>query len=501
MTTPPLCRRGALSHAFFRMARRLPMGALATAVLALGGCTLQPAYVAPDMHVPAAWSTKQAAPSEPSLVVAESWWRALGDPAIDTLTEAALANSPTLAQAVARIDEARATLGVNAAAKMPTVSASAGLTRAQSQNTSAQVSGATILSTSASVGPSLSWEMDLFGRVRQAVEASQSRLDARTADAATTRLTLVSDIANDVLSLRACESSRRVWAEDITSREKTLVLTRMRLKTGFAAPVDEARAVSGIASSRTSLASQEQQCAQQVNALVALSGKDARAVRELVGVSEQLPAAMLGFMPQAPASAPELPATALARHPSVVSAEREAAAAWADIGVAKANRLPRLDLAAVLTGQWIRAAGSSLDFTTWSIGPSLTGTLFDGGAGAANVSAAEARYRRAVASLQGTLRSTVQDVENALAAQASATARGVSTRDGVKAARTTLEASEAQWKAGAISLFELEDSRRQFASAQDAEISARRDQAQAWVALVKATGGSITLTSENLRHE
>ena len=174
----------------------------------------------------------------------------------------------------------------------------------------------------------------------------------------------------------------------------------------------------------------------------------------------------------------------------------ETAAAWAEIAVARANRLPRLDLAAVLTGQWIRAAGSTLDFTTWSVGPSLSGTLFDGGAGKANVSAAEARYRRAAASLQGTVRSTVQEVENALAAQASAQARMETTRTAASAARTTLDATEAQWKAGAVSLFELEDSRRQFASAQDAEISARRDQAQSWVALVKATGATTTSNTE-----
>lgn len=462
---------------------------------------MQPPYVTSDTSAPAAWSVESAAAAGQAPAMTESWWRALGDPAIDTLTEAAFADNPTLAQAVARIDEAQATLGVSAAAKAPTVSVSANVTRAQSQSSSAQGSSPSMLSTSASAGPSLSWEIDLFGRVRHSVEAAQSRLDARTADSAETRLALAADVANGVLSLRACENSRRVFVEDIASREKTLALTRLRLKTGFAAPVDEARAMSGIASSRTSLASQEEQCARQVNALVALSGRDAGTVRQLVGAAGPTPSAVPVLIPQAPAAAPELPATVLVRHPNVISADREAAAAWSEIGVARANRLPRLDLAAVLTGQWIRAAGSTLDFTTWSLGPSLTGTLFDGGAGAANVSAAEARYRLATASLQGTLRSTVQEVENALAAQASAKARVVSAGEGATAARTTFEASESQWRAGAISLFELEDSRRQFASAQDAEISARRDQAQAWIALVEATGGAITLTLESIGHE
>jgi len=485
--------------------RAPPALAWAAILLTLGGCALQPVYVAPELQAPTAWSentpVSYAVFGQPP-VDRQAWWRALGDRAIDALTEAALADSPTLAQATARMDEARATLGVSAAAHGPTVGASAGLTRAQGQNAATPASGATALSTSASAGPRLSWEVDLFGRVKQSEAAAQSRLDARSADADSTRLALVADIANNVLSLRACENARRVLVNDIASREKTLALTRLRLSTGFAAPVDEARAASGLAASRTSLALQEEQCARLVNALVALSGQDAHTVRQTVIATDQAPEPSEPvFMPTAPASVPALPATVLARHPSVLSAEREVAAAWAEVGVARANRLPRLDLAAVLTGQWIRAAGSSLDFTTWSLGPSLSGTLFDGGAGAANVSAAEARYRRAVAGLQGTLRSTVQEVENALAAQASASARGSSTRDGVTAASTTLQASEAQWKAGAISLFELEDSRRQLASAQDAEIAARRDQTQAWVALVKATGGHLTSTSENLRHD
>nr|WP_242431973.1 efflux transporter outer membrane subunit [Burkholderia ambifaria] len=464
-------------------------------ILALSGCVLQPAYTPPPLPHPDGWSV--AAVDEPihTQPVPDGWWRSLGDPAINTLTDAALADNPSLTEAVTRIDEARATVGINAAAAAPSLTASASATRAQQQNFA--TSDATALSNSASIGPALSWEIDLFGRIRNSVNAAQNRLDARTADAVSARLSLAADVANGVLSLRACDNSRRVLADDIASREKTLALTRLRADTGFAPPSDRARALSGIATVRTNLASQQEQCARQVNSLVTLTGRDAATVRrEVIG-----PGTAVGFMPKAPATAPQLPATVLAAHPGVMSADREAAAAWADIGVARANRLPRLNLAAALAGQWIWAAGSSLNFATWSVGPALTGTLFDGGAGAANVSAAQARYRRAVATLQGTVRSTVEDVENALAAQASAHSRTVSASDAVDAAHTTLVAAEDQWKTGAISLFELEDSRRQFSSAQDAEISARRDQAQAWVALVKATGGAITLTSESVNHE
>nr|WP_256585958.1 efflux transporter outer membrane subunit [Pseudomonas sp. ICMP 460] len=471
------------------------------ALLVCAGCALQPAYVTPTPPTPTAWSVDAASAERHAPLPGDPWWQPLGDKAIDTLVEAAFAGNPTLLQAVTRVDEAKATLTADTAATMPGVGVDASFTRQKSRDTSAAGSGVTVQSTSAAVGPSFSWELDLFGRVRQSVEAARNHLDARTADAASTRLTLAADVANDVLSLRACESSRRVLIDDIASREKTLALTQLRLNSGFAAPVDEARILSGLATSQTNLATQADQCARLVNALVALTGAEAGTVTHLVGTQPSASESELAYMPQAPAAVPQLPATVLASHPDVVSAERETAAAWADIAVARADRLPRIDLAAALTGQWIRMAGSSINFDTWSIGPSLSGTLFDGGAGKAKVEAAKARYVRAAATLKSTLRTTVQDVENALADQASAKSRLTSTKEGVAAARTTFQASDAQWKAGAVSLFELEDSRRQFASAKDAEISARRDQAQAWISLVKATGGAIALTPDNTSHE
>lgn len=471
---------------------RVSLSALAIAVTTLvaGGCALQPAYTPPTTTSPSAWSVPAAEKSAADHTTMDRWWNALHDPAVDVLVDLAMVANPTLAQTVARIDEARATLGLSASAGALSLSASASTAQAQVQNTAASQQGITMRSHSADFGPALNREVDLFGRIRHSVDAAQYRLDARTADAATVRLSLAADVVGGVLYLRACEHTGTVLADDLASREKTLALTRRKLLAGSAAPADEARGISGIAAVHTKLAAQKEQCTRQLNALAALTGKDAATVREQIFGT----GAISSFMPSAPNAAPELPAIVLARHPSVVSADREAAAAWEEIGVARANRLPRLDLAAVLTGQWVRAAGSSFDFTTWSIGPALTGTVLDGGAGAANVNAAEARYRRAVAGLQGTLRSTVQEVENALAAQASAQDRTVSAGEAVTAARTTLRTSESQWQAGTISLFELEDSRRQFASAQDDEISARRDHALAWVGLIKASAGAITAT-------
>jgi outer membrane protein TolC len=195
-----------------------------------------------------------------------------------------------------------------------------------------------------------------------------------------------------------------------------------------------------------------------------------------------------------------LPANVLARNPAVMSAERELAAAWADIGVARAERLPRLNLVAILTGQWLRVAGTSSDTTTGSLGFGLSAPLFDGGRGKATVGAAQARYHRAAADLEIALRQAWRDVENSLSALEAAQLRHHSARESLRASIRLLTASEAQWRAGAISLFELEDARRRYAQARDNTITAACDGSQAWIGLVQASGNAA-ITSESNPNE
>jgi outer membrane protein TolC len=150
----------------------------------------------------------------------------------------------------------------------------------------------------------------------------------------------------------------------------------------------------------------------------------------------------------------------------------------------------------------LHAAGTTVKYTAWSLGAGLSGTLFDGGRGAATVDAAEARYRAAGSALRASVRAAAQDVENALAALASAEARIATTRLGEAAARRTLLATEAQWRAGTVSLFELEDARRLHATSQNSAIAAAQDSGRAWVALVRASGNAAsvreTLTSDHV---
>lgn len=478
---------------------RLRVGTLAPLLLAaLAGCATQGPYKPAALEAPAVWSVAASVP-EVAPPRQSDWWHQLYDPAIDTLVEAALADSPTVAQAIARVDEARAHLGVTRAQQMPSVVAQGGFTRSRSLDSDAP-SGGTQLISDGTAGLGLSWEIDLFGRVRHSAEAGRLRVEARDADAKAARLVLAAQISDGVLALRACDLSLAVLQADIVSRETTLALTRLRLETGFVAPVEESRALSGLAAARTAAVTRAETCARNVNALVALSGQPREAVRALTAAPAATDADASGtaidvvsVMPQAPRMRLVLPATVLAAHPSVMAAEREAAAAWSDIAVARAERLPRIDLAAALSGEWLRAAGQSVRETIWSIGPSVSLPLFDGGSGAANVSAAEARYRAALANLRIAVRTAAQDVEDALAAIDSATQRRDTTLASVAAARRVLEATQAQWDVGAASQFEVEDARRELSTAQDAAITAAHDGGRAWIALVRACGDAAVL--------
>jgi NodT family efflux transporter outer membrane factor (OMF) lipoprotein len=454
----------------------------------LTGCATHERYQATRLEAPEAW-TMPAAEAALATPADENWWRQLNDSAIDALVDAALADSPSIAQSIARIDEARAVLGATSAQRMPSVDVNGNTTRARSLNTGSPTGGTT-LSTQSSIGLGLSWEIDLFGRVRNSVETGALRVQARGADAKAARLALTSQIGDLVLALRACELSAAVLREEIDSRERTLVLTRGRLDTGFVAPIEEARAQSGLANARTTLATRVESCARNINALVAVSGQPRGTVQAVVAMDTRVVsvAEMVTAIPAPPVVQLALPATVLAAHPTVVAADREAAAAWSEIAVARTERLPRLNLGAALSGQWLRAAGQSLSETVWSLGPALGGTLFDGGRGAANVSAAQARYRAAEANLRLAVRAAAQDVENAMAAIESASQRRRSTLDAVTAAQRVLDATQARWNVGAVSLFEVEDARRQLTDAQDGAIAAAHDNSRAWVALVRASG-------------
>ena len=183
----------------------------------------------------------------------------------------------------------------------------------------------------------------------------------------------------------------------------------------------------------------------------------------------------------------------LLAHPTVAAAGRETNAAWSDITAARAARWPSLSLEAGLSRTWLRAGGASQAGAPWSIAPALLAPLLDGGARAAGVAAAQARYRGAVAQVESALREARREVEDALAAVASAQRRSQASTEALVAARVVWQAAELRFEAGAIASLALEDARRQFVAARLAALAAERDRGLAWAALVGASGDAAWL--------
>lgn len=455
----------------------------------LAACSLQPPADTPLPAAPQAWNnapTEAGAPASATSAVtrppAEDWWRALHDPAIDALVPASLQSSASLAQALARVDEARANVAVARAGSAP----QGALKAAASRGTSTAFLPPVLLD-QASAELDLSWEIDLFGRLRHGTAAAQAQLAALDADASLARLALAGQVADTVLLRRACMLTLARQRETLQSSETTLSLTRIKQSAGFSAPLEVARSRTSVGEAREAAAATAGECRRYGEILAALAGVDVHTVQQaLADDGAQAPPEL----PAAPDMAPELPATVLARHPSLISAQRTADAAFEQVGQARAARLPSVNLAAVLAAGWIQVATIDQGINSWSLAPSLSLPVYDGGAGAARVAAARARYAAALAGLQQTLRDTVRDVELALVDGDTARRRQTTAEETLAAASELFAASRIAQQAGRLSLFDLEIARSSLLTAQTKLIAARRDTARGWVALVKATGNA-----------
>ncbi|MGL4234237.1 MAG: efflux transporter outer membrane subunit [Casimicrobium sp.] len=463
----------------------------------LSGCALQPAANTKLEAAQTSWNNKTAntvvlsTPSDMSHTSkATTWWRVFDDSKLNELVADAEARSPTIALALARIEEARATADQVDAGHGPRLTGDGSARRGNNQS----VTGSAQTSFSATIN--LSWEIDLFGRLRHNAAAANQRLSARENDAENARLALTAQVVDSAFSLRACNAKLAARKEDLRSRQETLRLTALRESVGQVAPIETARAKSATVESATQVANTDAQCAQLKNALVLLSGWTNTQLDKAFAQNASTENARSVAAP--PKSELAVPATTLLQHPNVRSALRSADAAFEEMGSAEAARYPSLNLSALLGQSWIRALGRTTNSDSWSLGGSLTGSLFDGGAANANVRASRARYAQAIAQLDNTVRSTVQEIENALVTLANAEARGELIGDALTAAKQLLVGSDASYRAGRMSLFELEDARRSYNNAVVSRIDAERDLAQAWVALVKATGNALDIKTVSL---
>jgi outer membrane protein, multidrug efflux system len=471
---------------------RALLAPLSLAVLA--GCALQTPPRAVQAPAPSQWfaplpathesAADAALPHQGRITDLTRWWQQQGDALLVELIASAQAVSPSIASARSRIEQARATRVAAGAALGPTLDGSASISRSRSPP---QGPGASPLATTGQVGLNASWEIDVFGGKRASSDAATERMagaEARWHDA---RVSVAAEVANQYYSLRTCRDLETITRTDATSRQESARLTDLSMTAGFTAPATAALARASAADASARATEQAARCELDVKALVALSGL------QEPDLKQKLALAQVNRAQAAPILIASVPAQALAQRPDVFNAAREVAAASGEIGSLEAERYPRLGLSGSVGRSRVSSGGISSDFTSWSIGPlSLTVPLFDGGRRAADVDAARARYDDAAATYRGSVRQAVREVEEALVNLQSTAARGIDAQTAVDGYRESFNGTEALYKNGLASLFELEDARRTLLTAQTTQASLAQSRNAAWVSLYRAMGGGWT---------
>ncbi len=465
-----------------RQLGRTGLACLAGAVGLAGCASVGPDYAAPQLDMAEHWQA--ALPHNGQTHSLLGWWQRFNDPVLSELLAQAEADSPSLAESVARIDEARAGLSGANAAQMPSVNASV----RQVRNNGNDVFTVPTQTTRGSAVDA-QWEIDLFGRVRRGSEAANARLEGAQDGWHAARTSLAAEVANKYVNYRACQMTAAAFERDVQSRNETARITNIAAQAGLSAPADAQLARAGAAEMAGGLTAQQAACDITIKSLVTLTG-----LRE-----PDLRARLQRGKPSIPRppefSVAALPVALLAQRPDLAASERQLAAASAEVGIAAANRYPRLALVGNLTRDKAENNGVTSLSKPWYFGPTLSLPLFNGGALAAQQDAAQARYAQALARYRQAVRGAVEEVETTLVLLDSAQRRAEQAQISTQGFNAYFKAAEIHWRAGGISLLALEEARRSATAAERSEIALQRERTLNWIGLYKALGGGWAETA------
>ena len=466
---------------------RCTRGSAALAVVvALAGCAAGPDYVRPAVDVPPAWQLeepwREATPSdaEPK----GPWWERFGDARLDALQAQALAQSPTLAIASARLVQARAVVASSEAGQLPSASIAA---RAARQRISANrplsnygVPNFATVQDDFTPALAVSYEVDLAGRVRRTIEGARASAEQAAADLENTRLMLGTDLATAYFNLRAIDIELDVVVRSLELQGRSLEFVRTRHDLGAASGLDVAQQQALYDSTRTQLDLLRRQRGPFEHAVATLTGTPAPSFRLAPDLRELVP-------PPVPLG---VPSDVLERRPDVASAERAMAAANAQIGVAKAAYYPSITITALGGGE-SRVFGGIFDAPSlvWSLGASLVQPVFQGGRLDANVEFARANYDATVATYRHVVLTAMQEVEDGITGLASLERADAQARVAVETARRVLELANARYEGGATTYLDVITAQQSLLAAERLAAQLSGQRLLTSVFLIKALGG------------
>ncbi len=458
----------------------------ALALLLLGGCSLGPAYQAPPLDIPSGWRAPAAADAA---WPAADWWRGFGSVELDALIADARANSPDIQAAAARIRQADAQLRLSGASLWPTVGLGADASWSRSapggrSRPGFAPAGRYSEQRSYGVGPSIAWEVDLWGRLAAGREAAAEAALASRFDERGVALAVVTAVATTWFQALALQDRVDVATRNLTDAEQVLAAVTARARFGTASELDVAQQAALVAGVRARIPGLRNQMEQQVNALAVLTGRPPAAIGVRPGTLSNL---------ALPPIAPGLPSELLARRPDIAAAEADLRAANANIRAARAAFFPSITLSS-------RAGFENIALATL-FGPgslfvsavaSASQAIFDGGSRSATLEGRRARYDELVALYRRAVLVAFTDVENAVQAWRYTSEQEALTRQAVATSQRAATIARAQLQAGTIDLIALLQAQNTLFQNLDTLAQVRLARFQALLDLYKALGGGWT---------
>ena len=463
-----------------------PRRVLAALILTATAFAAGPKYKKPEVTTPQTWQSpvpwQAAAPAD--ALPKSAWWKIFGDPELDQYEDRAIANNQTLKAAAARLGQAQAFARVSSSAFFPELDAGASGQR-QRLSANRPTNGAKIIPTAVtqnifSIPFTLNYEVDLFGRVRHTLEASNASLQASAADLENVRLLVASELAADYFQLRELDAEIAVVQRAVDFEKDGLQLVNRRHEGGAVSGLDVAQQQTVLDSSYTQLALLQQQRAQFANAVAALQGLPASDFRAPMRPLDVAP-------PVVPVG---VPSELLQRRPDVATAEREVASANAQIGVAKSAFYPSISLGG---GAGFQSSNivKLLDGPSgvWSFGLSALEPVFAGGRNHARLEAARAAYDETVANYRETSLVAFQQVEDALSGLNALSTASASQQRAVDDAERSLTLANARYTGGLVTYLDVITAQEQVLTNERLAAQIKGQRLVTSVSLVKALGG------------
>jgi NodT family efflux transporter outer membrane factor (OMF) lipoprotein len=462
----------------------------------LGGCMLGPDYQRPELAAPAQFKQiagwKAASPGD--ALERGAWWELYGDAELNALVERLQLSNQNLAAAEAQYRQARALVRGARASFYPSLSASAGVTRAgqgggdstisTSDGVSVSGSNAARISETYELGLNAAWELDIWGKLRRGLESSRAEYDASAADLAAARLSLQSELVQNYLQLRVLDEQKRLLDATVAAYARSLRLTENQYQAGIVPKSDVTQAITQLKSTQAQAIDLEWQRAQLEHAIAVLVG--ASPAELSIASRDSVPG-----LPQIPVA---LPSQLLERRPDVAAAERRVMAANAQIGVAEAAWFPDLTISASggyrgsSFADWIEVPNRF-----WSLGPQLALSLFDGGARGAELERTEAVYDQTVAQYRQAVLDSFREVEDYLVQLRVLEQESEVQQQALDAARESLRLIENQYRAGTVDFNSVVNVQATALSNERSSLTLLGSRLTASVQLIAALGGGWQL--------